>query len=65
LVTFAKQCPTFPKPALVKLASEQLLQVLGLNARGVGNVLQNATTWMEKDEDLQEIIRSICCVYAQ
>jgi hypothetical protein len=34
-VTVAKQCPPFPKPALVKLASEQLLQVLGLNAYGV------------------------------
>ncbi len=32
LVAIAKQCPPFPKPALVKLASEQLLKVLGLNA---------------------------------
>jgi len=32
LVTVAKQCPPFPKPALVKLASKQLLQVLGLIA---------------------------------
>jgi hypothetical protein len=32
LVAVAKQCPTFPKPTLVKLASEQLLKVLGLNA---------------------------------
>ncbi len=32
LVAVAKQCPPFPKPALVKLASEQLLKVLGLNA---------------------------------
>jgi hypothetical protein len=32
LVAVAKQCPRFPKLALVKLASEQLLKVLGLNA---------------------------------
>ncbi len=32
LVAVAKQCPPFPKLALVKLALEQLLKVLGLNA---------------------------------
>jgi len=32
LVTLAKQCPPFQILALVKLALEQLLQVLGLNA---------------------------------
>jgi hypothetical protein len=32
LVIIAKQCPPFPKPALVKLTLEQLLQVLGLTA---------------------------------
>jgi len=32
LVIIAKQCPPFPKLALVKLALEQLLQVLGLTA---------------------------------
>jgi hypothetical protein len=32
LVVVAKQCPPLPKPALVRLASEQLLKVLGLNA---------------------------------
>jgi hypothetical protein len=31
LVTNAKQCPPFPKLTLVKLVSEQLLQVLDLN----------------------------------
>jgi hypothetical protein len=38
LVTLAKQCPPLPKPPLVRLASEQLLKVLGLNAWGVGSV---------------------------
>ncbi len=38
LVAVAKQCPPFLKPALVKLASEELLEVLGLNAWGVGSV---------------------------
>jgi len=32
LVTISKQCPPFAKPALVKLASEKLLKVLGLTA---------------------------------
>jgi hypothetical protein len=48
---------------LVKLASKQLLKVMGLNAWGMGSVFQNATSRMEKDEDLQEIIRSTRCVY--
>ncbi len=50
---------------MVKLASEQLLKVLGFNAWGMGNVSQNATSRIEKDEDLQEIIRSTHCVYAR
>jgi len=32
LVALAKQCPPLPKPPLVRLASEQLLKVLGFNA---------------------------------
>jgi L-rhamnose isomerase len=50
---------------LVKLALEQLLEVLGLNAWGMGSMPQDATSLMEKDEDLQEMIRSTRCVYAQ
>jgi hypothetical protein len=50
---------------LVKLASEQLLQVLGFNAWDVRSVLRDATSRMEKDEDLQEMIQSTHCVYAQ
>jgi hypothetical protein len=57
LVAVVKQCPPFPKPALVKLASEQS-KVLGLNAWGVGNVPRDAASRMEKDEDLQGMIRS-------
>jgi hypothetical protein len=30
----------------------------------VGNMLQNATSRMEKDEDLQEMIWSTCSTYA-
>jgi hypothetical protein len=52
LVAVAKQCAPFPKPGLVKLASEQLLKVLGLTAWGVGSVPRNAASRMEKDEDL-------------
>jgi hypothetical protein len=32
LIIISKQCPPFPKPALVKLASKQLLKVLGMTA---------------------------------
>jgi len=38
LVAVAKQCPPLPKPALVRLALEQLLKVLGFNAWGMGSV---------------------------
>jgi hypothetical protein len=31
----------------------------------MGNVLQNATSWMEKNEDLQEMIQSTRSTYAQ
>jgi hypothetical protein len=65
LVVVAKQCPPFLKPGLVKLASEQLLKVLGLTAWGVGSVPRDATSRMEKDEDLQGIIRSTRCAYAR
>ncbi len=65
LVAIAKQCPPFPKPALVKLPSLQLLKVLGLNAWGVGSVPRDATSRMKKDEDLQGMIRSTRFVYAR
>jgi len=32
LIALVKQCPPLPKPPLVRLASKQLLKVLGLNA---------------------------------
>ncbi len=65
LVTLAKQCPPLPKPPLVRLVSERLLKVLGLNAWGEGSVPQDATSRMEKDEDLQGMIQSTRCVYAR
>ncbi len=39
--------------------------MLGLNAWGVGSVPQNATPWMEKEENLQEMIRSPRFAYAR
>jgi hypothetical protein len=50
---------------LVKLTLEQLLQVLGFNAWGMGNVLRDATSRMEKDENLQKMIQSTRFAYAQ
>jgi hypothetical protein len=49
----------------VKLASEKLLKVLGLTTWGVGSVPRDATSRMEKDENLQGIIRSTRCAYAR
>jgi hypothetical protein len=46
LVVVTKQCPPFPKPALVKLTLEQLLKELGFNASGVGSVLRDAISRM-------------------
>ncbi len=39
--------------------------MLGFNASGVGSVPRDAASRMEKDEDLQGMIRSTRCVYAQ
>jgi hypothetical protein len=50
---------------MVILNSERLLKVLDLNAWGVGSVPRDATSRMEKDEDLQGMIRSTRCVYAR
>ncbi len=49
----------------MKLASKQLLKVLGLNAWGVGSVPRDVASRMKKDEDLQGMIRSTRCVYAR
>jgi hypothetical protein len=65
LVIIVKQCASFFKLALVKLALEQFLQLLGLNAWGMGSMPQYASSWMEKDEDLQKMIRSTHYVYAR
>jgi hypothetical protein len=62
LVVVTKQCPPFPKPGLVKLASEQLLKVLGLNAWGVRSVPRDVASRMEKDEDFtrDDSIHPLC-----
>ncbi len=64
-VIIVKQCPPLLKPILVKVTSEQLLQVLSLNAWGMGSVFQDATSRMEKDENLQKMIRSTHSTYAR
>jgi hypothetical protein len=64
LVIITKQCSPFPKPTLAKLVSEQLLQVLNLNASSVGNVPQDVTSRMEKYEDFKKMIQFTHCVYA-
>jgi hypothetical protein len=52
---------TIRKPTLVKLASKQLLQVLGLNAWGMGSVPRDVTSQMEKDEfTIDDSIHPFC-----
>jgi hypothetical protein len=65
LSSSCKTVSTLPKPPLVRLASEPLLKVLGLNAWGMGSVPQDATSRMEKDENLQRMIQSTRYVYAR
>jgi hypothetical protein len=65
MIIVAKQCPPLLKPTLVKLASQQLLQVLGLNAWGVGSMPRDATSRMEKDENLQEMIQATHSAYVR
>jgi hypothetical protein len=50
---------------LVKLVSKQLLQVLGLNAWGMGIMPQDATSRMENDENLQKMNQSTHLAYAR
>jgi hypothetical protein len=65
MIIVAKQCPPLLKPTLVKLASQQLLQVLGLNAWGVGSMPRDTTSRMEKDENLQEMIQATHSAYVR
>jgi len=44
------------KHFLVKLTSNQLLQILGIQNWGVGNIPRDAHITIEKDEDLQIFI---------
>jgi len=39
--------------------------MLGFNAQGLGNMLWDVASWMEKDKDLQEVIRFTSSAYAR
>ncbi len=61
MVIITKQCPPLPKPTLDKLTSKQLLQMLGLNAWGVTNMLQdahimNGKEWKFTRNDLMHLL---------
>jgi hypothetical protein len=60
-----KTVSTTPKTTFGQINFRAILKVLGFNAWGVGSVPQDATSRMEKDEDLQKMIQSTCCVYAR
>ncbi len=64
LVIIVKQYLPLPKSTFVILVLEKLLQMLGLNVWGMGSVPRYATSRMEKDKDLQEMIQFTCFAYA-
>jgi hypothetical protein len=51
-----KTMSTIPTTDFGQISFRQLLKVLGLTTWGVGSVAQDATSQIEKDEDLQEMI---------
>jgi hypothetical protein len=57
--------PELPEPILVKLTSNQLLQVLGIPIWGVGNIPCDIHRWIENDEDVASIIHTARHGYAQ
>ncbi len=54
-----------PIPTLVKLASNHILQLLGMIAWGVGVMFLNVQAKLECDEDLALMIRTIRTKYAK
>jgi len=49
---FNTRKPELPQPILVKLISNQLLQVLGITIWGVGSIPCDIHRWIENDEDV-------------
>jgi hypothetical protein len=53
-----------PKTSFGETSFRATVASVGFNFWGVGSVLQDATSRMEKDEDLQTMIQSTRYVYA-
>ncbi len=56
---------TITKTNFGQITPEQLFQMLGFNAWGVGGMHWDVTSQMEKDENLEEMIRFTRFAYAQ
>jgi hypothetical protein len=56
---------TSPKTSFCQINFRATIASVGFNAWGVGSVPRNATSRMEKDGELQKMIRSTRFVYAQ
>jgi len=56
---------TIPKTSFGQICFKVTIAGVGSNCLGVGSVTQDATSRMEKCEDLQKMIRSTHCVYAR
>jgi hypothetical protein len=61
----AQQMEQVKRPLLVRLASEILLGIIGILARGVGFIPQSAWARLEKDENLVETIWASRIAYAK
>jgi len=55
---FNTRKPELPQPILVKLTSNQLLQVLGITIWCVGSIPCDIHRWIENDEDVTCIIHT-------
>jgi hypothetical protein len=62
--SYCKTVSTIPKTSFGQINFGAIVEGVGLNVWGVGSVFRNVTSRMEKDENLQGMIRFTCCVYA-
>ncbi len=56
---------TIPKTSFGQINLRAIVAGVGSQCLGCENLLQDAASRMEKDEDLKEMIWSTCCVYAR
>jgi hypothetical protein len=65
LQVMMKDTPKVLKPALVKLASIAIFELLGMTTWGVGSIPFNVQAKVKCDEDLAVVIRKIQVKYVK